>query len=267
MKEHYFVPQSAEIVDKIDAIARRHGSRDRVFDDLLTLSVCALAGGRQEGEYLRTARPYCDGKPGERSIDQLVEVFAQIVSLTELTQSDVLGDIFQGAITRGENGQFFTPDSVCALMASMSDTDERRDKPLRADNGDGRLKTIFDPCVGSGRMLLAAAKVNRDRYFVGQDIDHRCAKIAAINLALWNLSGRIIWGNTLTNEIRRVYHTGFDGRGLIRIEDVEISAMVPFVQAAAQPNRSLDDHRLRQFPLFADLPTEAANDEFADSLG
>src|SRR5262245_46539726 len=101
MKEHYFVPKSAAIVDRIDVIARRHGSRERVFDALLTLSVCALAAGRHEDEYLQTAKPYCDGKPGERAIDQLVEVFAQIVSLTELTQSDVLGDIFQGAITRG----------------------------------------------------------------------------------------------------------------------------------------------------------------------
>jgi hypothetical protein len=255
MKEHYFVPQSAEIVNKIDAIARRHGSRERVFDDLLTLSVCALAGGRQEDEYLQTARPYCDGKQGQRAIDQLVEVFAEIVSLTEQTQSDVLGDIFQGAITRGENGQFFSPPSVCDLMASMSDIDERRDKPLQSDNDDRELKTIFDPCVGSGRMLLAAAKVNRNRYFVGQDIDHRCAKIAAINLALWNLSGRIIWGNTLTNEIRRVYHTGFDGRGLIRIEDVESSALAPFVQATTRPNQSLVEQRHRQFPLFSDLQT------------
>lgn len=225
MKEHFFEPASAGLVDQIDAIARRHGSREAVFDDFLTLAVCALAGGTQEAEYLQTVKPYTAGSPGSRSIDRLVDLFAQVLTLMEKTGADILGDIFQGAISRGENGQFFTPDPVCELMAQLTDSDERNGAPEIASTPDAK-PTVFDPCCGSGRMLLAAAKVNRDRYFVGLDIDHKCARITALNLALWNLNGRVIWGNTLTEEVRRIYHTGFDGRSFIRVEEIPVASPV-----------------------------------------
>jgi len=214
VKEHYDFPQSAELVAELDAVARHHGSREQAFDDLLTLAVCALAGQSREEEYLKTVKPYVAGEPGKRPIDRLVEVFGRIVVIMKDLRTDILGDIFQGAITRGQNQQFFTPSPICELMARLTDE-------AQADNGnDGERESVCDPSCGSGRILLAAATVNRNRYFVGQDIDHRCAKITAINLALWNLYGKVIWGNTLTDECRRVYHTGFNGTGFIHIEEV-----------------------------------------------
>lgn len=115
-------------------------------------------------------------------------------------------------------------------------------------------KTIADPCCGSGRTLLAAAKENRNRYFVGQDVDHRCAKITAINLALWNLYGKVIWGNSLTLECKRVYHTGFNGRGVIRVEEPVITLTAPPVpEVDAPPPPPLGDEQLEQGSLFDDI--------------
>lgn len=65
-------------------------------------------------------------------------------------------------------------------------------------------------------MLLSAAKVNRSRLFIGQDIDLRCVRMTAINLALRNLYGYVLWGNALTLEQKLAYKTGFNGRGVIR---------------------------------------------------
>lgn len=62
--------------------------------------------------------------------------------------------------------------------------------------GDG---DVYDPVCGSGRTLLSAAKLNRLRLFVGQDLDLRCVKMTAINLAINGLRGRVIWGNTLSS--------------------------------------------------------------------
>ena len=31
-----------------------------------------------------------------------------------LSDSDILGNLFQGAITYGETGQYFTPEAVCS---------------------------------------------------------------------------------------------------------------------------------------------------------
>lgn len=204
MKEVFFHPESAEIVKALDEIARRHSGRERVFDDFLTMTVCALAGGTREEEYLATVQPYCAGEKAMREADRIAALFARLVEVMDETRMDILGDVFQAAITRGQNGQYLTPDPLCELMAQMT-------------GAEG--ETVSDPCCGSGRLLLAAARQNRNRYFVGQDIDHRCVKITAINLALWNLYGRVIWGNTLTNEVRRVYHTGFNGTGVIRVEE------------------------------------------------
>lgn len=266
MKEYYSLPASAELVAELDAIARRQGSREQVFDDLLTLSVCALAGGTREEEYLATVKPYVDGELGKRPIDRLVAVFGRIVNLMEETRTDILGDIFQGAITRGQNGQFFTPDSLCELMARIAGIDEVREEGAsEGEHAPNGTETVSDPCCGSGRLLLAAAKENRNRYFVGQDIDHRCAKITAINLALWNLYGKVIWGNTLTNEVRRVYHTGFNGRGVIRVEEpsprqndaIVPSSMDPFRHSTDEvdqtpPPTGTDEHCPRQGSLFDD---------------
>ena len=65
-------------------------------------------------------------------------------------------------------------------------------------------------------MLLAMAKMNPNGMFVGQDADLRCVKITAINLGLRNLYGYAIWGNSLRNERKLVYATGFNGKGVIR---------------------------------------------------
>lgn len=99
---------------------------------------------------------------------------------------DCLGQFFQNHISRGKHGQFFTPEHVCDAMAAMLISKEDRNK------------TIMDPCCGSGRMLLGAAKVSRHNYFFGADIDPRCAKMCAINLCLNGLQGEVAWMDSLS---------------------------------------------------------------------
>jgi hypothetical protein len=88
-------------------------------------------------------------------------------------------------------------------------------------------------------MLLAMAKVNPNGVFVGQDADLRCVKITAINLGLRNLYGYAIWGNSLTNERKLVFATGFNGKGVIRkVADDEFPT-VPAMEPAAPPSEPL----------------------------
>lgn len=261
MQEHYFHKESAELVGVIDDVARRHSGRERVFDDWLTMICCCLAGGTREEEYLQTIQPYVAGEKGKRDIDKLAELLARLVNAMEETREDILGDIFQGAITRGQNGQFFTPNDICELMAKLVAADDEREGEGKKEGSDGERaartssfgERIHDPCCGSGRQLLAAAKQSPHAYFVGQDIDHRCAKITAINLGLYNLYGKVIWGNSLTLECRRIYYTGFNGKGVIRVEDsvpVEASADPA---SEAPPGRELGDEMLTQGSLFEDV--------------
>ena len=211
-KEFFTLDQSKSLVDLFDQVARQTGhGRGRVFTDFLTVTRCALSGGTAEDEYLETiGRGYTDGKPGDRGIDTLSKAFGMLVNAMEETRSDVLGDIFQGAITYGENGQYFTPDGVCELMARMSVPAERT--PDR--------KTVCDPACGSGRMLLKVAEVQPHWDFTGQDVDHRAVQMTAINLSLNGLYGWAVWQNTLTLEVHRVYKIGFHLRGGV-IKEVE----------------------------------------------
>lgn len=217
MKEQFAIAASKGILAEIDAAADKAGlSRGQAFEDFLTLVRCSLAGGTMEEEYLATVRKgYDRGEKGQRGIDHVPKAFAMLVNAMEETKQDVLGDLFTGAITYGERGQFFTPEPVSQLMAEL----------VASPNESGeKTQTVNDPTCGSGRFLLSMAKKHPDWDFVGQDVDHRCAQMAAINMGLNGLRGWAVWQNTLSLECFRVYRIGFNlAGGVIREVPVEQS--------------------------------------------
>lgn len=104
---------------------------------------------------------------------------------------DCLGDYFQEYISNGNNGQFFTPDAICDLMARMA-----LDPETLTDG-----KTINDCACGSGRTLLAAAKINRKSEFYAADISLDCCYMTLINFCLNNLAGEVWWMDTLRQKM------------------------------------------------------------------
>lgn len=163
--ELYSIPQSKTLVELFDRASNQVGlSRGQVFEDFLTVARCSLGGGTMEDEYFAVLeKGYARGNPGKRGIDTLKDAFHKLIDAMESTGQDILGDVFTGAISYAERGQFFTPDSVCDLMGAMSVPKERTPEP----------RTINDPACGSGRMLLGVAKQQPHWEFTGQDVDHR----------------------------------------------------------------------------------------------
>ncbi len=211
-KEQFFHPESAELLRTLDEAAHRSGlSRGQAFDDFLHMLVCSLSGGRMEQQYLEVVKRHSSGKPGKRGCDSLAELFGRTVAAMEETRDemkDILGDLFQGSITYGQAGQYFTPEPVGRMMARMMVSDVPEEE-------QHETKRVGDPACGSGRMLLAVAEIQPHWTFVGKDIDLRCVRMTAINLALRNLYGYVIWGNSLADEQRLVYRTGFNLTGFI----------------------------------------------------
>jgi len=209
LKEQFSIAASGAILALIDRAGERAGlSRGQAFEDFLTFVRCCLAGQTMEEEYLATvAKGYGSGEQGKRGIDYVTKAFAELVMAMETDGGDVLGDIFTGGITYGEKGQFFTPDTICELMVGLTiQDDESRER-----------KSVNDPTCGSGRFLLAVGKKHPHWELVGQDVDHRCAQMTAINLGLHGLRGWAVWQNTLTLECHRVYRIGFNlSGGVIR---------------------------------------------------
>ena len=200
-KESFQYPQSQDVFRQIEEISQRSGvSRAIAFEDLLECSVSALGHPAMEEEYLATIEKHKVGMTGKRGVDTLAAAFATLIEVTSQTRKDILGDIFQGAITYGERGQFLTPGPLAAAMCRLNLPAE--------DTGLERRRTISDPCCGSGRMLLAAAEIQPAWHFVGQDVDRRCVLMCSIGLALRNAYGHVVWGNSLTNEVKQIYETG-----------------------------------------------------------
>lgn len=245
MSKIRFTSQSAKNLHRIFT-RFEHDGHDlrRVFDDFLVMSICALSGGAMEQQYLEVAGkwPRRDGeKIGEGLIDLFPRAFAILVEGMENEKCDVLGDFFMRAISHGHNGQYFTPDPVCNMMAEIVE-------PSQGER-------IADFCCGSGRMFLAAAKKNPNATFVGKDIDLRCVQMCTINLALNGLKGFVIWGNGLTDEQNRVYQTGFNGQGFVKEIDPELHRFCP---TSAANGASLSEMGKRsngseQLSLFIDL--------------
>ena len=265
-KEQFLYNETKPVFDQIEEASQRSGvSRGQAFEDFLHMSVCAMSGGTMEDQYMAVVERHKHGKPGKRGCDSIARAFGTLVASMEQTQGemiDILGDLFQGAITYGEAGQFLTPQPVCRAMARLTigeaaaggdgesaspelspvplveeaGADEPATEQSAEQNPSPRTpkRTVCDPACGSGRMLLAVAEINPHWEFYGQDVDLRCVRLCGLNLAFRNLYGYVIWGNSLGLEKKLIYRTGFDLQGFIReIKLEECSA--PVRQAATQP--------------------------------
>ena len=253
-REQFQLPQTEQLLKLLDETARRSAvSRAVAFEDFLHMSVCCLSGGQMEEQYLATVAKHAKGKPGQRGCDSIAELFARSIEMMEQTHGeiiDVLGDLFQGSITYGENGQFFTPSSIARMMGQMTIAD-------LSDEARSEKKSVYDPACGSGRMLLGVAEQCPHWLFVGKDTDLRCVRLTSLNLALRNLYGYVIHGNSLTNEEWLVYRTGFNGLGVIqelKIEDCPSAVQ----QAAAQSKPEPVADELEQPSQPATVSTDAA---------
>lgn len=184
MKNNKFKPFG----DYLERIARKHG-RGQVFDDFLQIVVCCLSMGRKEDLYFKTIKRY-----DKEELALFSEAFAALViQMDKQPLTDPFGDYFQECISNGHNGQFFTPQNICDLMQQLTTAKQVGDKP-KDDN-----KRMYDPACGSGRLILSAAKSDRNKSFVGIDISYTCCLMTIINMCLNSLNGEVIHKNALSD--------------------------------------------------------------------
>ncbi len=178
--------KNAELICKeLDKVAMRGHGFSRVFDDFLGLSCHALA--KRDEDYLAIVNGYPNNHPkGHREADFFASAFARWQAALADDYRDYLGEIFQERVTRGENGQFFTPEELCEMLRHMI-----------AEKIEDNAR-VYDPACGSGRTLLSATRSNRLASFHGIDLDLRCVRMTALNLLCRNVNGTVVWGNTLT---------------------------------------------------------------------
>ena len=104
---------------------------------------------------------------------------------------DVFRDMFQEEQSnRKELKQDYTPDGLSSLLAELS----------------GETKNLADVCAGTGSLTVAFLKAHPEVEFV------RCEEFSAqpipfllANLALMNIDGEVLHGDSLTQEVFKVY--------------------------------------------------------------
>lgn len=204
-----------EICKTIHNMSHRHNIWD-VWCDFLQLSATSIANAvdkrqdvwrQREDDYLRTA--------GKYTADEL-DTFAQLFALTTEAlnePADVLGQAYmQLELGNKWAGQFFTPDSVCKLMAEMLYGDDMTDKANRRG-----FVTVMEPACGGGAMLIGMAAAMQKRgvnyqqamHVTAVDIDIKAVQMCYIQLSLLGMPAVVIHGNPLTMQEWSHWYTPF----------------------------------------------------------
>lgn len=186
-----------------------------VWSDFVEMSAIAVSNGvdlvhraEREARYMAIVDKYSRSEP--QAVARFAEAFGALVVEFEGGIDDVLGRTFMDFELGSKwAGQFFTPFSICRMMAEL----QVGDMPaLVAERG---FVTASDPAVGAGAMPLALCAAMHDAginyqnhlHVTAQDIDERAAHMAYIQLALVGVPATVIVGDTLRMETRAVWYT------------------------------------------------------------
>jgi type I restriction-modification system DNA methylase subunit len=160
-----------------------------VFNDFLDFSLLFIRWWTQkDSDYAELEKRYTE----QRQVELMASAYMAMADIAENGGNgfkDPFGDFYMEYLSNDRNGQFFTPETVCDMIARI------QIGPTLPENA-----TVGDPCCGSGRLLLSAAKINRKAIFYAADIDLTCCKMTVLNFLLNTICGEVAWMNTITQE-------------------------------------------------------------------
>ena len=122
-----------------------------------------------------------------------------LVGALTASPGDFLGGYVMtlGGLGKNGMGQNFTPDSVSKLLSELVLPKKPKDGPM----------VISEPACGSGSLIIATTEKlkklgygKRDFYFIANDIDDRCVKMAFIQCTLLDIPVDFRTGDTLKQE-------------------------------------------------------------------
>lgn len=205
-----------------------HFDSRTVFDDFLTMTLCAFSPNPRTGQshdealYIETIAKYSKSDLRHQFPNMLAKLVVEMEERLESDSgNDVLGEYYEENLRQKGSSQFFTPWHICEFMATITMGESEKME-------DGNPLRVLDPCCGSGRMLVAGAKVNSpDHEYYGIDIDLTCVKMTALNLFLNGVfGGEVMNADALApDDFRQSYHLSFMPFGIFRIEQKEKSRL------------------------------------------
>lgn len=201
----------------------------RVLSAFARLTACSVHGFREE-EYLEEAKHW-----DADQMKAMAQAFGQLqIDMEEEPYTDLLGPLSMEHSAKSTNdrlGKFYTPVSICDMMAMM--TLGQVELPP-----DGDRIRLMEPCAGGGQMMLSCYKELRRQEIpfrktacVCIDIDRLACDICFLNLTLWAIPVTVVHGNALTLETwgswRNIFWSGLGiGREPEPVPAAETEAMI-----------------------------------------
>lgn len=213
MSDYVSSPELKEFEKQFNHIVNvTHHDAITVFDDLLTYIICSFnpePKPNPQWKYTKEQNALFYGLMVEwlRVLQRMIDSRGWY---------DAFGDFFMsnvGKTSQQYKGQFFTPHTICDFMAKIAlDDKDETTEPHIVCNGFGKRVVVNDCACGSARMLLAAHATNCERghrpyYFIAEDIDRICCKMAAINMCAHGMFGEVVLHDTLCEPIKA--HVGY----------------------------------------------------------
>ena len=177
----------------------------QVWTDFITATAIAIANLSEQNTKIREKREkeFEECIKGLGNHDVTSKMFGVVMmALEENPEQDFLGNIFM-KLELGNHwrGQFFTPYSICELMAEMTSDD------LEKKIKDKGWVSVNDCACGAGATLIAAANVFRKHnidfqkhvLFTAQDVDRVTGMMCYIQLSLLGCPGYVVIANSLTD--------------------------------------------------------------------
>lgn len=164
---------------------------------------------QENNDYINLVSLWCGMVAEEMENGNAFDLFGQLYEQMFLLKSKA-----------SSNGQFFTPDSLCRLMADITDADVEEKVSKRG------FVMVNDPACGSARTLIAHfMKKTHDNpalaghyYYEAADIDLPTCKMAACNMMIHGMQGRVVCQDQLSlptptaifyiNEVRYPFPSG-----------------------------------------------------------
>lgn len=208
-------PDQKAFMKILDELVRTEGLRQfEALSAFLELTARAFRGktvlleawDKNEAEYLAKVGTFRHPK---ETTEACARALALLITALDAEPTDFLGPIFMECAANPHSGQFFTPWSLCQIMADMQIGEDV------AEITKTRIVTIQEPACGCGAMVIAAAErlkklgvcPARRAHCVLVDVDIRCVWASYIQCSLLGISATVIHGNTLSLETWSAWQT------------------------------------------------------------
>ena len=205
-----------ELVKVIGSLSGKY-SPYQIFSDFCKIFALAISNAcafqhdeiwqEREEAYKATISRY-----EEKEVTKLVDMMDLLIEAMGEEMSDILGQIYmQSGAGNSATGQFFTPFHLSLAAAEIG---------VPKDIPEDEIITMNEPSCGGGGMIIAAARVLKERGInyqsrlrvVAQDLDWLAVYMTYIQLSLYGIDAIVCQGDTLMQP----YKSGYPRRRVLR---------------------------------------------------